>query len=315
MSDALSPEVVAFLSTGSLFTEVFWMDAVAPGAWDVTVDRRGGEIWGALPFVWRRKVGGFVVIEMPPMTPFMGPVLRRGDGNRSRRMALEMSSMNQLIDQLPSFASFDYRSTPEVTNWLPFHWRGFSQTTRYTYRLPKVRPEDVWEGMEGRIRRNVRKARRTVEVVTADVQRLMSALGMTFARQGRALPFEDEVVERVAAACADRGRCEILAATDAAGMDHAVAMFVWDEEWMYYLLSGADPELRASGATALLLWTGIERAGNRGLGFDFEGSMVESIEHFVRAFGAVQVPYHSIHKVPLKIVRGYRSLRSALKRR
>jgi hypothetical protein len=51
--------------------------------------------------------------------------------------------------------------------------------------------------------------------------------------------------------------------------------------------------------------------------FDFEGSMLEPIEHFVRAFGGRQTPYFSVSKagVRARSVLAMRSARRAVGRR
>jgi len=68
-----------------------------------------------------------------------------------------------------------------------------------------------------------------------------------------------------------------------------------DTSYAYYLLGGADPRLRSSGAQSLLFWEAIKLASRKNLKFDFEGSMIEPIERVFRAFGAVQVPYLQIY--------------------
>ena len=71
----------------------------------------------------------------------------------------------------------------------------------------------------------------------------------------------------------------------------AVAYVVWDGNAAYYLLGGADPALRTSGASSLLLWEALRRARDVTDVFDFEGSMLAPVERFFRGFGAVQTPY------------------------
>ena len=56
----------------------------------------------------------------------------------------------------------------------------------------------------------------------------------------------------------------------------------------------------------------IEDAAKNGRGFDFEGSMVEPIERFCRAFGARQTPYFTISKGRSPVIRGYRGLRKII---
>lgn len=68
-------------------------------------------------------------------------------------------------------------------------------------------------------------------------------------------------------------------------------------------MGGGDPDLRNSGATSLCIWEAILFASTIVKKFDFEGSMIESIEKFFRAFGASQTPYFEIYKTPSKLIR------------
>ena len=62
-------------------------------------------------------------------------------------------------------------------------------------------------------------------------------------------------------------------------------------------MGGGDPEFRNSGAASLLIWEGIKFAHNHSEIFDFEGSMIESIERFFRGFGAVPRVYYNVTKL------------------
>jgi hypothetical protein len=92
-------------------------------------------------------------------------------------------------------------------------------------------------------------------------------------------------------ACANRGARYMLFAEDSEGRIHSALYVVVDATSAYYLLGGADPQYRNSGAQNFLLWEAIRLASSRGLMFNFEGSMIEAIEKVFRGFGARQVPY------------------------
>jgi predicted acetyltransferase len=89
----------------------------------------------------------------------------------------------------------------------------------------------------------------------------------------------------------------MLFACDGDDRVHAVAYLVWDSASAYYLLSGADPALRSSGAQSLLLWEAIRRARDVTSTFDFEGSMLAPVERFFRDFGGRQTPYLHVSRV------------------
>jgi hypothetical protein len=77
---------------------------------------------------------------------------------------------------------------------------------------------------------------------------------------------------------------------------HCGIYIAYDDNCAYYLISGSDPDYRSSGALSYLLWEAISDASKRVDRFDFEGSMLENVEKFIRGFGAHQKPYHKISK-------------------
>jgi hypothetical protein len=67
-------------------------------------------------------------------------------------------------------------------------------------------------------------------------------------------------------------------------------------------MGGIDPAF-SSGAFSLLMWHAIQFASQVTTRFDFEGSMIESIERFFRSFGARQVPYLHVQKINSVVLR------------
>lgn len=85
----------------------------------------------------------------------------------------------------------------------------------------------------------------------------------------------------------------------------AGTLFVYDHDTMCALLGGYDSEVKSRGAKSLVYWTAMQFAKQLGLTyFDFEGSMVPSIEAFFRGFGGKLTPYYRINKttLPLEII-------------
>src|SRR5690606_10367318 len=133
---------------------------------------------------------------------------------------------------------------------------------------------------------------------------------LTFDRQGKAIPCPEHIIRSIDAACVERGQGRSFIAEDEEGRQHAAVYLVWDENSAYYLLGGGDPALRNSGAASLCMWEAIRFSSTVTERFDFCGSMVEPIEHFVRAFGGNQCQYFSVSKTPSKLLAGYLFLRS-----
>ncbi len=289
-----------------LFCRPFWLDAACgPGAWDVALVDRGGSVVGALPYRLRVRFG-FRLIEMPTLTQFMGPWLAYPAGQKTHtRLSFEKDVLSELIEQLPPFDYFRQNFHYSITNWLPFHWKQFQQTTRYTYVLEDLTNLDaLFAELRSNIKTDIRKAAKVVRVVESDdVEKFYAVNRLTFDRQSRSPPYDLGLLQRLDAACRPRGCRRMLFAEDAGGAVHAAIYVVWDEQSAYYLLGGGDPKLRSSGANSLLLWDAIQHAAKVTRRFDFEGSMVEPIERFFRAFGAAQKPYFQITKIASRKMR------------
>ena len=283
---------------GSLFAQPWWLDAVAPGCWGEVAVEQDGRTVARMPYVLRRRFG-LRLMAMPLLTASLGPAFAPQQGKYATRLARQHGLMETLLERLPAFDYFQQSFHHSVTNWLPFYWQGFSQTTRYTYVLDDLTDLDaVWSGTRDSVRRAIRKARKRVAVRDdLGLNTFLELNRKTFARQNMSLPYSPELVARLDAACAERGCRRMLFAEDPEGRVHASVFLVWDRHAAFYLMGGADTELRGSGAFSLLLWEAIQHAAGVSASFDFEGSMLQPVERFFSSFGARQTPYSQLRKV------------------
>lgn len=297
-----------------LFCKAWWLDCVCgTGDWDVAIVDEGGEIKAALPFRLHRpkKV---LHLAMPLYTPYLGPYLRIAKVKYDEVLGETHELLEKCIVQLPSNASTDLRLFPEFLDGLPFLWHGYSVLTSWTYRvdLSLFEEEAHWLKMSGRARTEIRKAanssRLTVTAASPDV--LLEQYKKTWARQGLSLPCPEDFFYRLCNVCFEHDAAMAIKACDPAGNTHAAIFCVWDNQSAYYLIGGADPELRSSGATSLLIWEAIKYFKAEGLSFfDFEGSSIKPIEAFFRTFGAVQTLCLRVQKVNSRKVRAARALK------
>lgn len=282
-----------------LFSQAWWLDAVAPEMWSAVLAYKGEQIVGALPYVQHKKLG-LTLLTQPPLTQTLGPWVRLSKKSYPKTLGYEKTVLQALADGLPRFHYYAQNWHPSMQNWLPFYWRGFEQTTRYTYRLNRqVGEAALWKGLQENIRREIRKARDRYGVTVRTANELDEFLAlnrMTFERQGQSLPYSTDLVARIDEAATSREASDCLIAADEDGKPHAAAYVVRSGDAAYYLMGGGDPELRNSGATSLLLWEAIQRQPESIQYFDFEGSMIEPIERVFRAFGARQTPYFHVSK-------------------
>jgi hypothetical protein len=279
----------------TIFEQPWWLEAVAPNAWDAVKIIRGGEVVARLPYAIKRR-GGLTALTMPPLTLTLGPWLKPSSAKYVNQLSQQKDLMTSLIEQLPPYDYFSQYFHHSVTNWLPFYWQGFSQTTRYTYIIEALDDlEQVWNQFGKSLRGKIRKAQKQLAIRTdLGIDRFFDINALSFKRQGLDPPYSRDLVRRLDAACTKHRASRMLFAEDSHGRIHAASYFVWDNNSAYALMGGADPELRSSGADSLVVWEAIRFAATVTRRFNLGGSMIEPIENYVRAFGGVQKPYFHV---------------------
>lgn len=303
----------------SIFCTPWWLDATAgAGNWGMAVVKQNARTVASMPWVLQKNRLGLTVLSQPNLTQSLGPWISEPPGNAkyATKLAREKDLMQSLIEQLPRYHVFQQSFAPEITNWLPFYWNGFKQTTHYTYRLSlTAKLDELWDGFQENIRTDIRKAEKKLVSVEAtdDIDAFLAVNEKTFLRQGLRFPYSNDYVRKLYTACVANRAGKIFLARGHDGRVHAGNMIVWNQYCAYYLMGGGDPSLRNSGATSLAMWHAIQYASTVSRIFDFEGSMLQSVERFFRGFGAIQTPYFLLTHIRSKRAAMALSLRSTLR--
>ena len=304
------PSVGAFLRDfGTVFHQPWWLDAVTQEVgwqWSCAISRKSDRIRAVWPYVWHKVLRHFVLIEMPKLTPYLGPVFAPLPGKATTQLAEQKDIYDELLGQMPPYAHFKQCFTPDVTNWIPLYWKNFTQTTYYTYTFrPQSDGAVLYTQLRENIRRDLKKARNLVEIVeTTDFEHLIRLHHLTLNRQNKVWQHRDDFVRALERVARTHSASRILIAIDAQKRVHSAGYFLTDKNHVHALLSGGDPALRESGAGALLYWEAIQQAGREEKIYDFGGSMIEPIEFFLRGFGGTQTPYFVVsHKNPQLLLR------------
>ncbi|KZZ72023.1 hypothetical protein A3765_13570 [Oleiphilus sp. HI0130] len=300
----------------SVFSQSWWLDVVCGSSnWDVALVEKGGQIKASLPY-YKRNVKGSIYLQRPPITPFLGPSIVYPEGQTySKRLSWEKEVLDTLFEQLPEFVFFEQHFSPGFKNWLPLYWKGFQQTTRYTYVIDAKGFDDyLAELLPSTRRRRVKKANALgIKVYESDDIETFFALNKkTFARQGVKVPYSWELVKNLYSEGKKRSSVRLFFAS-LEGKVIAAGFYVFDKHCVYYLMGGIDPEVTDVGAMDLIQLKGIELALNSERQFDFEGSMMPSIEKYFRSFGAIQRPYFEISKTNSKLLKLKRLVKDFIK--
>lgn len=288
-----------------IFFKDWWLDTVCGENNWIGLTIKSENITKAIwPLPFAKYSFNRLYYSMPRFTPTLGIFFNYPEGMKyCSKLAFEKEVVTELLSKLVKFDSFEQTFLPEFTNWLPFYWNDFQQTTKYTYRINDLKNIDkIFSDFQENIRREIRKAQKQgilVEEIN-DISLFYSVVEKTYKRQNLKINFPIEIIKKIDVNCNLYNCRKILAAKDLNGKIHCVIYLVWDKNTMYYLIGGGDPNLRNSGATSLLLFESIKFAATKVNCFDFEGSIIEPIEKFFRAFGAIQTPLFTISKTKKK---------------
>ena len=281
-----------------VYSRDWWLDCVCgENKWDVLLYRNKEAIEAAFPFYNPCKG----IISMPLYTQTMGiwfnPLFE--DEHYSQNIFRKQTICEDFIMRLPKHKYFIQNFPYSFTDWLPFYWNGFRQTTRYTYVLPDIgNPEELWNGLSGNISQNIQKAKNKYQLtvkrnIPTDV--FMKINAKTYQRQG-IKPYYPEMLEKLINLSRSRNQGDIWGAYDKENNLHAAVFAVWQKSCAYCLASGYDDAFRKSKGHVLTMWTAINDLSGQVRSFDFEGSMIRGIENISRGYGGQQMPYFVIEK-------------------
>jgi len=239
------------------------------------------------------------VVTMPHYTQTMGIWFDAAPADMKYASLLEhrQAICHYFMEKLKQYRSFYQHFSHTFTDWLPFYWAGYSQTTRYTYILHDIKRSDkILEEMCQQSRRNINAAKHAEITVRSgvDATDFLQIVAKTFERQHQKNKQRADILQRIIDAARARGQGEIFGGYDKAGHLHAAAFIVWQESAAYYISGGGNPTFRSSGAHSLVMWEAIQFVSKFTDTFDFEGSMLSGVERFFREFGAIQTPYFLI---------------------
>ena len=281
-----------------ILSQPWYLDAVCGKKnWDVIIIKKGNKIVATMPFY---SFGNFMLrlIRMPHLTKYLGPYFINAYDNNKHRNSL----MRELIKQLPPFNFFEQNFHPSINDYLPFYWKGFTGTTRYTFKIDLSEDiQQIFNNISPNYRNNkISSANKIISVsFNRTLHEFYKIQQLTFHRQKTSLPFSFEFLEKYDCILKEHDSRMIFFAVDTKNQIHSVLYLIWDSNTAYLLMAGDDPQKRKSGAGILLVWEAIKYAKEvlKKKRFDFVGSMLEPITNIRQDFGAELVPYLRIQKM------------------
>lgn len=295
-----------------VFSQPWFLDAVCgKNNWNVLIYEENGEIIATYPFYQKKKFLLLDIITMPCFTPIMGPWLRYSAEIKSiDKLSFEKKIFTYFINNLPSVDYIFQQFHNSITNWLPFYWQGFKQTTNYTYIIHDIdNLDNVFKNFSYSKRKHIKKSENILTVkFDLDARSFFDHHSSSLNKHGKVISYSFELFEGIFNKGYENNAAKTLYAVDSEGNLHGALFILWDKNSAYNLISSFDPDFRNSGASSLLVWEAIKLVSGKTKAFDMEGSMFESVEESFRNFGAIQTPYFAISKNNSWLLRLYNFL-------
>jgi len=290
-----------------IFSKDWWLDSVCGvDNWDVVVIEKGGNIFATMSYVLTKKLG-MVSIHQPILTQTMGIYFKYPQNQKYyKKLSLEKEIIEKVLKELPIFDRFTQSFDYTHSNLLPFYWADFDIKVNYTYIVENMTIEELEKNLETDIRRRRRIKANDVGVEvyeSEDIKKFYELNKMTFIRQNKDIPYSFEFIENLYNKCKENNAVKMFFAKDKVGEVIAGNFLIYDESTVYYLMGGINPDKKDLGGMDVVQFESIKFALESARKFDFEGSMIESIEKYFRSFGAIQKPYYTVSKNNSKLLK------------
>ena len=288
---------------GCIFDTIRWTELFGASLRRLGIYDAGGALRGGF-CVWEQRKFGMRILRNPPYTPQIGPFFESRASNPAARTDEQRAVVDAMADYLTSSgaAVMSLGLSVDITDCLPFYWRGWKVVPHYTYRIDLTQSEDaLLAAMSFQQRNHIKKAKKDgvcVEEVQ-DTGDLRALVIKTFARQDKS--FSPREMDAILTEYSP-GKNSYCFISRHQGMPISGVYIIHDSLTAYCLMTGYDHAKAHNGAGPLAIWHAILKAKEMGLQvFDFEGSIIPPIERYFRGFGGKLTPIFSVHKAWLPI--------------
>ncbi len=280
---------------GDVFCYTWWLEAITKNNFKICVIKENEEIVAGMPLAYDSDNR----INIPPLTRTLG-VLYRNNGSVSihKQVSKERKWLSALLENFSLKEFVQMCMHHNFTDWLPFRWKGLSQTTRYTYIIDykhKTVPE-LWSQLDTSKQKAIKRAGKNgIKIeISDDLNLVYRFVLMTYERQGLNfwIPYND--FKYLDDTIKNQGNRLIMKAVDNEKV-HSVRYIAYNKRSAYNLISGSDASLRDLGGNTLGIWEAVKYFIDKTEYFNFGGSDIERIENYIRGFGGTLTPYFHIY--------------------
>jgi hypothetical protein len=286
---------------GSIYSKSYYLKSIGCPFDIYAVEQHSAIIGGIV--LTKNKMG---ICSNPLFVKYLGILYGKTNGNKRK---LRNKIDRALIDILPRNKVIIYNFHPNYFNWLNLYWKGFSQTTYYTYQINFNNNINFRDAYIEKVKGPIRKAKNNnLKIVDVDLECFCKIISKTYKSRGTKMPISSNGLKKLMKLLIINECVYVKGISDDKGNIHSVAAIVYDENSANLILNGNDPLFKKLSGNSLLIDHMIDFSSRRCELFDFEGSMHRRIEQFYSGYGGQLTPYYIISnnnfkaKIYMKII-------------
>jgi len=241
------------------------------------------------------KRKGILHVSNPPFFQNCGLTLFLKKTNKAERNSENKRILDQMASYLEEFCWVNISLPNDITDGLPFYWKGFSLNPRYTYLLSLKSETDMKSHWSSGLKSDIKKLERSEIAIKhesdAKALKLLRQHNEQF-RGKKDLAFYDQLIAELMST----GSLKVTTAKHEKGM--GTVAFLEQGNMATYLLGGSNKIEGVPLGTAAL-WAAVISSYKRNITLlDFEGSMIKGVERYFSSWGGDITPYLNINKEP-----------------
>jgi hypothetical protein len=297
--DINDKDYATLASQESVFNSPAWLKSYGNNLRLLGLFNNDQKLFGAF-FIYIQKKAGITRFRSAPYTPHCGLFFHNPSKNRSSVNSFNKEVMECIVNYLhanePGLLTLAF--SPRFNDLQYFNWSGYKVVPNYTYQIDLSHSiEEISKDFDPKNRNVISKVEKEEHLIEdkCDKQVLYSFLsGSLQAAGARVYP---GILKTIVCDYSNPDNSFVFVLKNKEGQISSAVMCVYDQHAAYYLLAGNNRDQMINGANNLLVYKSIQKSKELGCKvFDFEGSMIKSVEKFFRSFGGQIVPYYTVNK-------------------
>lgn len=289
----------ALVAEQSVFNSPQWLSAYGENLRLLGLYNNDQKLFGAF-FIYVEKKAGLTRYRSAPYTPHCGLFFQNPSKNRSSINSFNKEVIEEIVTYLgskkPGLLTLAFPT--RFNDMQYFNWSGYKVIPNYTYQIDLSQSmEEIAKEFDPKNRNIIGKVEKEDYVISDSCNKetlydfLKNSLGAAGAR------VYPDLLKTIVCNYSDPDNSFVFTLKNKEGQISSAVMCIYDKHAAYYLLAGNNREHMINGANNLLVYKSIAKAKDLGCKlFDFEGSMIKSVEKFFRSFGGQIVPYYTVNK-------------------